>query len=136
MKIEELLNNVLHKIYGKEVRQSFVDAIRQCYKDATGHPESVAGVIEENKNLKQAMAKQDARINNLAKLPSGSTSGDAELADIRVGAGGEIYDTAGQAVREQIGSLKSDTELINSFYGCNSQGYSCRKKGRKCRRGN
>ena len=112
MKIEELLNNVLHKIYGKEVRQSFVDAIRQCYKDATGHPESVAGVIEENKNLKQAMAKQDARINNLAKLPSGSTSGDAELADIRVGAGGEIYDTAGQAVREQIGSLKSDTSRI------------------------
>lgn len=112
MKIEELLNNVLHKIYGKEVRQSFVDAIRQCYKDATGHPESVAGVIEENKNLKQAMAKQDARINNLAKLPSGSTSGDAELADIRVGADGETYDTAGQAVREQIGSLKSDTSRI------------------------
>lgn len=115
MKIEELLNNVLHKIYGKEVRQSFVDAIRQCYKDATGHPESVAGVIEENKNLKQAMAKQDARINNLAKLPSGSTSGDAELADIRVGADGETYDTAGQAVREQIGSLKSDTSRIKKI---------------------
>lgn len=111
-KIQELLDNLLRKKLGRDVRQSIHDSIEQCYKDATGHPESVAGVIEENKNLKQAMAKQDARINNLAKLPSGSTSGDAELADIRVGAGGEIYDTAGQAVREQIGSLKSDTSRI------------------------
>lgn len=62
MKIEELLNNVLHKIYGKEVRQSFVDAIRQCYKDATGHPESVAGVIEENKNMKKEL---DSNINTI-----------------------------------------------------------------------
>lgn len=53
MKIEELLNNVLHKIYGKEVRQSFVDAIRQCYKDATGHPDSVAAVIKENKEMQE-----------------------------------------------------------------------------------
>lgn len=111
-KIQELLDNLLHKKLGRDVRQSIHDSIEQCYKDATGHPESVAGVIEENKNLKQAMAKQDARINNLAKLPGGSTSGDAELADIRVGADGETYDTAGQAVREQIGSLKSDTSRI------------------------
>ena len=111
-KIQELLDNLLHKKFGRDVRQSIHDSIEQCYKDATGHPESVAGVIEENKNLKQAMAKQDARINNLAKLPGGSTAGDAELADIRVGAGGETYDTAGQAVREQIGSLKSDTSRI------------------------
>ncbi len=111
-KIQELLDNLLHKKLGRDVRQSIHDSIEQCYKDATGHPESVAGVIEENKNLKQAMAKQDARINNLAKLPGGSTAGDAELADIRVGADGETYDTAGQAVREQIGSLKSDTSRI------------------------
>ena len=111
-KIQELLDNLLHKKLGRDVRQSIHDSIEQCYKDATGHPESVAGVIEENKNLKQAMAKQDARINNLAKLPGGSTAGDAELADIRVGADGETYDTAGQAVREQISSLKSDTSRI------------------------
>lgn len=53
MKITELLDHILHKRYGREVRQSFVDAIKQCYKDATGHPDSVAAVIEENKEMQE-----------------------------------------------------------------------------------
>lgn len=65
-------------------------------------------VWDKNTNLKQAMAKQDARINNLAKLPSGSTTGDAELQDIRTGEDGTVYDNAGEAVRQQIGSLKQE----------------------------
>lgn len=67
---------------------------------------------DKTTNLKQAMAKQDARISNLAKLPSGSTTGDAELQDIRTGEDGTVYDNAGEAVRGQIGQLKESIKDI------------------------
>lgn len=55
-----------------------------------------------------------ARMDTFTQLPSGSTSGDAELIDIRVGADGVTYPTAGDAVRGQVTDLKSD--LDNTYY--------------------
>ena len=52
-KIQELLDNLLHKKFGRDVRQNIHDSIEQCYKDATGHPDSVAAVIKENKEMQE-----------------------------------------------------------------------------------
>ena len=64
-------------------------------------------------NINTELSVLDARMDTFASLPEGSTSGNAELLDIRVGADGTTYPTAGDAVRGQINDLKNGTEHFN-----------------------
>ena len=54
------------------------------------------------------------RMDTFSSLPSGSTSGDAELTDIRVGYDGKVYPSAGDAVREQVSGLRSDLVYLEN----------------------
>lgn len=51
--------------------------------------------------LMSALSIERSRISNLATLTDGSTTGDAELADIRTAFDGNIYENAGESVRNQ-----------------------------------
>lgn len=69
-------------------------------------------VGQEINRLSMEVETERARINNLTRLKDGSTTGDAELQDIRVGHDGFVYDNAGDAVRTQIGHLDDFKNII------------------------
>ena len=100
--IEQLLKQILGTKLGKDMRQAIHDGIEQCYEDGK------VGAVD-------LVARQ--RIDNLSKLEPGSTTGDAELRDIRIGYDGTEYETAGEAVRGQIGSLSEEISEISNIVG-------------------
>lgn len=69
-------------------------------------------VVASLNELNNQAQTNTARLDALAKLPSGSTSGDAELMDIRVGEDGATYPSAGEAVRAQIRKIKAVASTV------------------------
>lgn len=62
-----------------------------------------------------AIATLSARMDTFASLPEGSTVGNAELVDIRVGANGVTYPTAGDAVRGQYQQIRASLNLTEKI---------------------
>ena len=88
------------------------DKLEELFQKTNGNFEEV---YQKDTELDQKNASQDAeiagkasqadyntlkaRVDLLTQTPSGETEGNAELIDIRVGADGKTYSTAGEAVR-------------------------------------
>lgn len=53
MGIKEYLDNIKKAVKGEEVRGSIHDAIKQCYDDATGNPESIAAAVRDIEKTKE-----------------------------------------------------------------------------------
>lgn len=58
-----------------------------------------------------------SRVDNLSTLSEGSTTGDAELIDIRTGADGAVYARAGAAVREQNSAINKNLDYVRNQLG-------------------
>ena len=70
--------------------------------------EGLASANEAIADLSTEQAALSARMDTFTRLEEGSTTGDAELADGRVGADGKTYENIGGAIRGQVTDLKSD----------------------------
>ena len=77
-------------------------------------------IDETNTQLTQKASEVDLaverlRIDQLTKLEAGSTTGDAELIDGRIGTDGITYDSVGSAIRGQIGKIVDFDNSKNLF---------------------
>lgn len=75
----------------------------------------VAPVTQALNTQGQQINVLEGRMNTFASLTEGSTTGDAELQDIRVAADGTVYPTAGNAVRGQVNELESQFTDLNGY---------------------
>ena len=75
--------------------------------------ERLVGVNAENIGLNtDAINAERKRIDKLISLPEGSTTGDAELMDGRIGVDGTEYESIGTAIRTQITDIKEEHSSI------------------------
>lgn len=119
--------------------QEITDAVNA---DVTEWKEKESGAVrgimnEYSAEWNRALSVERARIDLLATIPEGSTSGDAELMDIRVGEDGTTYPNAGTAVREQvkpfgqIGGMLVNSGSSRVYNPChyNRSGYTANANG-------
>ena len=66
--------------------------------------------LELSKATKQEVEIERKRIDSFTSLPSGSTAGDAELIDGRIGADGKTYDNIGGAIRGQFNNISNEVK--------------------------
>ena len=78
-------------------------------------------IEEQNDKIDEELANQnnkidilEGRMNTFSSLPDGSTAGDAELQDIRVGYNGKTYPNAGDAVRGQVSNLHTIVDDVSA----------------------
>ena len=86
----------------------------------------VESVDDQITTQNQRITTLESRMDTFASLPDGSTAGDAELLDIRVGANGVIWPSAGDAVRGQVSEITTVLDSSLSFT-CNDGYYIDRK---------
>ena len=85
-------------------KSTLVNAINEIGLELENEINEVNSQLEHKAN-KSEVDTERKRIDNLAKLEEGSTTGDAELVDGRIGVNGKTYNILGDATRESLNAI-------------------------------
>ena len=114
--VQTEINNKLDNMTSDGTLSKLIQPLFDEYKQQIDS--EIVQIKETNNTQNSKISTLESRMNEFAKLPSGSTSGDAELIDIRVGYNSKTYDSAGDAVRSQVSNIHEiikNIKLINVF---------------------
>jgi surface protein len=113
--VESLHGYILTDNDKRNIVESFVDIATEKAEEVVTAERTAReeAVTTERRERKSEIAIERARIDRLSSLPEGSTTGDAELLDARIGADGKTYSNTGEAVRGQFRNLRE--ELVESI---------------------
>lgn len=113
------INNMINTAYSRiDNTNARIDAFNGQITDLN---DAIASETQLRISADNALS---TRIDNIATINPGSTTADAELIDIRVGANGNTYNSAGDAVRGQFNQiasaiLPSRVEKVDKTLGIN-----------------
>lgn len=110
---DEEINETIAPITKEQIDNLFnfpadsVTELNDVRRDVNGVVHMTAGnaVRSQVREVNNEMNVLRSRMNTFTSLEEGSTTGDAELMDIRVGNDGTVYGSAGEALREQTKPL-------------------------------
>ena len=91
-----------------EARKSAATFVTDTTLSVLGKAADSATTGARLREVHEAITVERSRINALATLPEGSTTGDAELMDIRVDYMGNSHETAGESVRSQCAEFAKE----------------------------
>ncbi|MCX0396979.1 M14 family metallopeptidase [Clostridium perfringens] len=111
--IEDYAKNI------KEENNKINDKINAIKSQTTQEFSKQINTINDTKADKKDLLVERKRIDLLTKIEAGETEGNTELLDIRVGADGNTYDTAGKSVREQFTNAEHRFLNLKNKYNIN-----------------